>query len=122
MVNLFLRFIFIALGLQGSAYVVPGIIVPGFLELFQVAMILWLANESFGRLIKFLAFIPIFLSLGCLSWLINGVIFLWVGEMANHWGLGFEVEGFWSACAGALVTSLVSGLLGWIFIRPSNPK
>lgn len=122
MLNLLLRFIFLALGLQGSAYTIPGIMAPDFLGLLQVSVILWLANETLGRLIKFLAFIPIFLSLGCLTWFINGAIFLWVGQMADQWGLGFRVDGFTSACLGALMTSVVSGLLGWIFIRPKKPK
>ena len=122
MLNLFLRFVFLALGLKGAAYTVPGIVAPDFLGLLQVAMILWLANETLGRLIKFLAFIPIFLSLGCLTWFINGAVFLWVGQMANEWGLGFRVDGFGSACLGALITSIISGLLGWIFIRPKKPK
>ncbi|MFZ9186350.1 MAG: phage holin family protein, partial [Holophagaceae bacterium] len=115
MLNLLLRFVFLALGLQGSAYTIPGIMAPDFLGLLQVSVILWLANETLGRLIKFLAFIPIFLSLGCLTWFINGAIFLWVGQMADQWGLGFRVDGFTSACLGALMTSVVSGLLGWIF-------
>ena len=122
MLNLLLRFVFLALGLQGSAYTIPGIVAPDFLGLLQVSVILWLANETLGRLIKFLAFIPIFLSLGCLTWFINGAIFLWVGQMADQWGLGFRVDGFTSACLGALMTSVVSGLLGWIFIRPKKPK
>ncbi|HCG36986.1 MAG: phage holin family protein [Holophagaceae bacterium] len=122
MLNLLLRFVFLALGLQGSAYTIPGIMAPDFLGLLQVSVILWLANETLGRLIKFLAFIPIFLSLGCLTWFINGAIFLWVGQMADQWGLGFRVDGFTSACLGALMTSVVSGLLGWIFIRPKKPK
>lgn len=53
MLTLFLRFVFLALGLQGAAYTVPGIVAPDFLGLLQVAMILWLANETLGRLIKF---------------------------------------------------------------------
>jgi len=122
MLNLLLRFVFLAVGLQGSAYTIPGIMAPDFLGLLQVSVILWLANETLGRLIKFLAFIPIFLSLGCLTWFINGAIFLWVGQMADQWGLGFRVDGFTSACLGALMTSVVSGLLGWIFIRPKKPK
>ena len=122
MLNLLLRFVFLALGLQGSAYTIPGIMAPDFLGLLQVSVILWLANETLGRLIKFLAFIPIFLSLGCLTWFINGAIFLWVGQMADQWGLGFRVDGFTSACLGALMTSVVSGLLGWIFIRPKKPN
>lgn len=122
MLNLLLRFVFLALGLQGSAYTIPGIMAPDFLGLLQVSVILWLANETLGRLIKFLAFIPIFLSLGCLTWFINGAVFLWVGQMADQWGLGFRVDGFTSACLGALMTSVVSGLLGWIFIRPTKPK
>jgi len=122
MLNLLLRFVFLALGLQGSAYTIPGIMAPDFLGLLQVSVILWLANETLGRLIKFLAFIPIFLSLGCLTWFINGAIFLWVGQMADQWGLGFRVDGFTSACLGALMTSVVSGLLGWIFIRPKKTQ
>ncbi|MFM8233664.1 MAG: phage holin family protein [Holophagaceae bacterium] len=122
MINLLLRFIFLALGIQGAAFIVPGIVVPHFLGLLQVAVFLWLANETLGRLIKFLAFIPIFLSLGCLTWLINGAIFLWVGTLTYHWGLGFRVESFGSAFLGSLVTSVISGLLGWIFIRTRKPK
>jgi putative membrane protein len=46
-------------------------------------------------------------TLGLFTFIINGLLFYWVG----HWGIGLIVDGFWPAFWGAIVLGIVSFLL-----------
>jgi putative membrane protein len=112
-----LRFLFSAIGLFVAAKFVPGIHGNSFLDLLIVAVILGALNATLGRLLKFLAFIPVFLSLGCFSLVINGLVFWLAGALSTRLGLGFQVSGFWAGFFGAMVSGLISWLLCVIFLR-----
>ena len=111
-----LRFLFSALGLLVAAYVVPGVHGGPFLELLGVAVILGALNATLGLLLKFIAFVPNFCTFGCLGLVINGLIFWLAGTLSRGLGLHFRVDGFWAGVFGAIVSSVVAGLLGWIFL------
>lgn len=115
--NFLLRIFFSGIGLWVASESVQGIHRGSFVHLLGVAALLAVTNLTLGKLLKILSFIPIFLSLGCLSLIINGFVFYLVGAWAKEFGLTFTVDDLWSGCLGALVTSLVSSLLGFIFIR-----
>ncbi len=112
-----LRFLFSALGLLVAAKFVHGIHAGSFLDLLVVAVLLGALNATLGRLLKFLAFIPVFLSLGCFSLVINGLVFWVAGALSSRLGLGFKVDGFWAGFLGALVSGFVSWFLCVIFLR-----
>ena len=112
-----LRFLFSALGLLVAAKFVPGIHAGSFVDLLVVAVILGALNATLGRLLKFLAFIPVFLSLGCFSLFINGLVFWLAGALSARLGLGFHVGGFWAGFFGALVSGLISWFLSALFLR-----
>ena len=111
-----LRFLFSALGLLVAAAFVPGVHGGPFLELLVVAVILGALNATLGLLLRFVTYIPNFCTFGCLGLLINGLIFWAAGALSSDLGLHFRVDGFWGGVFGALVSSLVAGLLGWIFL------
>lgn len=111
-----LRFLFSALGLLVASYVVPGLHHGGFVDLLAVAVLLGLLNATLGSLLKFLAFVPVALSLGCFSLVINGVVFWLVGALSSRLGLHFRVDGFWAGFFGALITSLTAGILEFVLI------
>ncbi|HJU83357.1 MAG TPA: phage holin family protein [Holophagaceae bacterium] len=117
-----LRFLFSALGLFVAARFVPGIHGGSFLDLLIVAVILGALNATLGRLLKFLAFIPVFLSLGCFSLVINGLVFWLAGALSSKLGLGFQVSGFWAGFLGALVSGLISWFLSVVFLRKDNGR
>lgn len=111
-----LRFLFSAFGLLVAAFVVPGVHGGPFLELIVVAVILGALNATLGLLLKFIAFLPNFCTFGCLGLLINGLVFWAAGALSSNLGLRFRVDGFWAGFFGALVSSAVAGILGWIFL------
>ena len=124
-----LRFLFSAIGLLVAAFFVPGVHRGPFLELLVVAVILGALNATLGLLLKFIAFLPNFCTFGCLGLFINGLVFWAAGALSSTLGLHFRVDGFWAGFFGALVSSLVAGILGWIFLpkkdddrRGSEPK
>ncbi|HXC16366.1 MAG TPA: phage holin family protein [Holophagaceae bacterium] len=116
-----LRFLFSALGLLVAAAFVPGVHGGPFLELVVVAIILGALNATLGLLLKFIAFLPNFCTFGCLGLLINGLVFWLAGSLSSALGLHFRVSGFWAGFWGALVSSAVAGILGWIFL-PKKDK
>ncbi len=123
-----LRFLFSAVGLLVASYALPGLRHGSFVDLLAVAVLLGVLNATLGSLLKFIAFIPVIFSFGCFSLVINGLVFWLVGSLSHRLGLGFEVAGFWAGFFGALITSLVAGLLEVILIGrerrngPSAPR
>jgi putative membrane protein len=81
-----------------------------------VAVILGALNATVGNLLKFLAFIPVMLSFGCFSLVINGLVFWLAGSLSHRLGLTFGVSGFWAGFFGALVSSIVAAVLNGLFL------
>ena len=116
MLRLLLRFLFSAMGLLVASALVPGINHGAFMDLFVVAVLLGALNATLGTVLKFLAFIPVLLSFGCFSLVINGLVFWLAGRVSSNLGLGFSVSGFWAGFFGALITSFIAWLLELVFI------
>lgn len=117
-----LRFLFSAIGLLIASALVSGLHRGSFLELIVVAVLLGVLNATLGVLLKFIAFIPVACSLGCFSMVINGLVFWLVGNLSTKLGLGFRVDSFWAGFFGALVTSVVAGLLERILVGKDTPR
>lgn len=121
-----LRFLFSAIGLMAAAALVPGIHRGPFVEMLAVAVLLGFLNATLGALLKFLAMVPVLLSLGCMSLVINGLLFWLAGTVAPRLGLLFRVEGFWPGFFGALVSGFTAWLLEAVLVgrgstRPGPP-
>lgn len=106
-----LRFLFSAVGLLAAAALVPGVQRGTFLELLAAAVLLGFLHATLGALLKFLAIVPVVLSFGCMSLVINGLVFWLAGTLSAKLGLGFRVDGFWPGFFGALVSGVVAWLL-----------
>ena len=111
-----LRFLFSALGLLVASYVVPGLHHGSFMDLLAVAVLLGVLNATLGSLLKFIAFIPVALSFGCFSLVINGLVFWLAGALSWRLGLDFRVDGFWAGFLGALITSITASVLEFLLI------
>ena len=75
------------------------------------------AGEKAGILIGVaLVFGLVLITLGLFMFVINGLMLMLTGWLSQKFGLGFEVNGFWSAVFGSIiisvVSSLINGLLG----------
>lgn len=76
-----------------------------------VALIFGLVNGTLGRVIRFVS-IPLYiLTLGLFGLIVNGILIWVVAWLSDLAGFGLRVEGFWWGVLGALVLSILSGLL-----------
>ena len=117
-----LRFLFSAVGLLVASYLVPGIHHGPFVDLVGVAVLLGALNATLGMLLRFIAFVPMVCSFGCLSLFINGLVFWFAGWVAGNLGLAFRVSGFWAGFFGALVSSIAATFLEWIFLGKEQQR
>jgi putative membrane protein len=111
LVNLLVRWAVLALGVVLSATLVPGISYTTGATLAVVVVLLSLFNAVLKPLLMLFTLPFIVLTMGIGIWLINALLFYFVGKLVD----GFHVAGFGSALLGAGVVSLtnlfVSGLL-----------
>jgi putative membrane protein len=112
-----IRVIVNAVALIVVAYFLPGVSVTGFVGALVAAFVLGIVNAIL-RPILILLTLPIqIVTLGLFTFVINGVLFYWVG----HMGLGLVVDGFWPAFWGAIVLGIVSFLLSSL-LRGVDPE
>jgi putative membrane protein len=117
--KLLIRWITSSAALFAAAYLVPGIRVedPNAWKVYVImALILGLVNAIVRPLLSVMSCPLIILTLGFFVLIINGISFLIAAQIASSMGVGFYVDGFWSAFLGALVVSVVSVIIN-LFIR-----
>ena len=108
LIRLFLN----ALALLIVSTVIPGIEVRGVLPALSAAFFLGVINAVVRPVIMILTLPLTIITLGLFIPLLNAALLKLVSLMIR----GFEVHGFWSAVFGAILLSLVSGLLN-LFIN-----
>jgi putative membrane protein len=105
--GLLLRWLILTAAILAAAYLLSGIEVRDFLSAFLAAAVLGILNAVLRPLLILLTLPLNILSLGLFTFVINALLL----KMASGLIPGFEVHGFWTALAGALIITLVSGLL-----------
>lgn len=105
--GLLLRWLILTAAILAAAYLINGIEVRDFLSAFLAAAALGVLNAVFRPLLILLTLPLNILSLGLFTFVINAFLL----KMASGVIPGFEVHGFWTALFGALIITLVSGLL-----------
>lgn len=106
-----------ALALLTVAYVLPGISVDGFASALIAALILGLINTLLRPLLILLTLPVTVVTLGLFILVINGLLFWFAGSVLK----GFEVSGFWTGVAGALLYSIFSSVLAMLFFQRKPP-
>jgi putative membrane protein len=112
-----IRVAVIAVSLWVATLIVPGIGVAAASTgaqvgtLVAVALIFGLVNAVLKPLIKVVGCPLYVLTLGLVGLVVNALLFLLVGAIADGVGLAFTVEGFWAAFLGAIVVGLVGFVL-----------
>ena len=110
-----LRVLVSAAALAAAAWWLDGISFTGddneALTLLGVALVFGVVNAVIAPVVKLLSLPFIILTLGLLLWIINAAMLMLTAAIADGIGLGFEVDGFWTALWGALVISIVSAVL-----------
>jgi len=86
-----------------------------------VAFIFGLVNGIIGTFVRVIAFPIYVLTLGLISFIVNGLLLLLVAGISDVMGFGLQVDGFWAGVWGALVLGIISWILG-LFTRPGNSR
>jgi len=99
-----------AVALLAVAYILPGIAVASFGSALLAALVLGLLNTLVKPVLVLLTLPITVVTLGLFLVVLNALLFWFAGSVLK----GFQVEGFWWAVLGALLYSLISGLLASI--------
>ncbi len=116
--KLLIRWVIASLSLFVADWLVPGIYVEegNALVIFIVmAVILGLVNAIVRPILTLLSCPLIILTLGLFLLVVNALSLWLASYIAVNWfGVGFVVDGFWSAFLGSIIISLVSFILSML--------
>jgi putative membrane protein len=101
------------LALIAVAYLMPSITVSSFTAALVAALILGLVNAIIRPVLILLTLPVTIVTLGLFIFVINGLLFWFVGSFIQ----GFVVQGFWSGFFGAILFSIVSWILSALVLK-----
>ena len=101
------------LALIAVAYLMPSISVSSFTTALVAALILGLVNAIIRPILILLTLPATILTLGLFIFVINGLLFWFVGSFIQ----GFVVQGFWAGLIGSILFSIVSWLLSALVLK-----
>jgi len=116
--KLLLLWLINALALMAVAYLLPGIAVASFVTALVAALVLGLVNAVIRPVLLLLTLPATLLTLGLFIFVINGLLFWFVGSFIE----GFVVSGFWWGIAGAIAYSIVSWALSALLLPSRAPQ
>ena len=102
-----------AVALMAVAYLLPGIAVADFVTALVAALVLGLVNAVIRPILILLTLPVTLLTLGLFIFVINGLMFWFVGSFVS----GFMVAGFWPGIFGAIGYSIVSWALTALLLK-----
>lgn len=106
-----------ALALAAATWLLDGITLTGrstedrVITLVLVALIFGVINAVVAPIVKTLSLPFIILTLGLLIFVINALMLLLTSWISREFGLGFDVDGFWTAVVGAVVVTVTTWIL-----------
>ncbi len=105
-----------AVALMAVAYLLPGIAVSSFVVALVAALVLGLVNAVIRPILILLTLPATLLTLGLFIFVINGLLFWFVGSFIS----GFTVMGFWPGVFGAIGYSIVSWAMAGLLLPDSS--
>lgn len=106
-----------ALALAAASWLLDGIRLTDaaaedrIITLVLVALIFGVVNAVVEPILKLLSLPLIILTLGLFLIVINAAMLLLTGWLSEQFGLGFTVDGFWTAVLGAIVVTIATWVL-----------
>ena len=94
---------------------------PLFWTYVLLAIVFGIVNGVVGTAIKIVAFPLYVLTLGLISLIVNGLLFVLVAWISSRVDFGLSVETFWWGVLGAVVLGVIGWLLG-IILRPLTKR
>jgi putative membrane protein len=120
MLKLFIRWIIIAVSLVVAAWLIPGIVIAdtnGWIAVGVMAAVLGFVNAIIRPILAFFSCGCIVLTMGLFMLVINAAMLSLSSWIATTiFGVGFYVDGFWSALFGSIVVSIISFFLSMFLI------
>lgn len=119
-VGFLIRLLITAVALWIATLIVPGIDVSGrsgvanALTLLAVALIFGILNAVLKPIIRVVGCAFYLLTLGLFALVVNALLFLLTGWVADQLDLPFQVDGFWSAFWGAIVVAVAGWLISLV--------
>jgi putative membrane protein len=115
-VSFLVRVVVNALALAAATWLLADITVGGrqskqVVTLLLVAVIFGLVNAVVRPIVKLLSLPFIVLTLGLLIFVINAFMLMLTSWLSGQLGLGFHVDGFFTALVGALIITIVTWVL-----------
>jgi putative membrane protein len=101
------RIIISTLAIVITAYIMPGVHVPGVFTAILVALVLSLLNGIVKPILIFLTLPVTLITLGLFLLVINAFMVMLAGKLVE----GFEVSGFWTAFFFSMVLTFVNAVL-----------
>ena len=80
-----------------------------------VALVFGVINAVIAPVVKLLSLPFIILTLGLMLLVINALMLLLTGWVAQQLDLGFRVDGFWTAVLGAIIVTIATWVLEAVF-------
>jgi putative membrane protein len=110
--RLLLRLLINAAALWAAVQLVDGVTHTGStVSLLGVALVFGLVNAIIKPLLMLFTLPALILTLGLFTFVINALMLMLTSALSGAFGLGFHVDGFWSALLGSLVISIASAVL-----------
>jgi putative membrane protein len=103
-----------AVAIALTAWLLPDVSINGgVLAVLWVAALFGLVNAILGTILRLLTLPLTILTLGLFALVVNALLVLITAALTKH----FDVEGFWGAFWAAILITIFSTVLGWLF-RP----
>jgi putative membrane protein len=118
MLKLFVVWLINTVALLAVAYLMPSVQISSFASALVAALILGLVNAVIRPVLILLTLPATILTLGLFIFILNGLLFWFVGSFIQ----GFVVAGFWPGVFGAIVFSLISWILSALLLRSAAPR
>ncbi|TAK08144.1 MAG: phage holin family protein [Candidatus Manganitrophaceae bacterium] len=99
------------------SYAIDGIAVDGVGPALIAAAVLGIINAVIRPILLILTLPINLLTLGLFTFIINGALLALTAKVVR----GFSVSGFWSAVLGALLLSIISGILSFFIEDVARP-
>ena len=90
------------------------------LTLLGVAVIFGLVNAVVKPVVKFLGCVFYIVTLGLIGLVVNALLFMLTGWIADKLGLPFHVDGFWPAFWGAIIVALTGWVLNLVYDKVTD--
>jgi putative membrane protein len=109
-----------ALALAAATWIMGGITLTDnrrsdqLLTLIGVALVFGVVNAIVRPIANLLSLPLIILTLGLMIFVVNALMLMLTSWISGQLGLGFHVDGFWTALGGALVITIATWLLGLV--------